>query len=91
VAFEERIRCSIPGRYFLPPTSFTPEEALLLVALANELGCSQRLPFYEPAKRAAHKVECVRREFALPQGFSPERYLKNAWQVIPGEGRTTGW
>lgn len=58
VAFDEqRDRYSIPGTYFLPPINFTPAEALSLVALANELGRSDRLPFYEPAKRAAHKLE----------------------------------
>ncbi|MGD9635804.1 MAG: helix-turn-helix transcriptional regulator [Pirellulales bacterium] len=58
VAFdEERDRYSIPGTYFLPPINFTPAEAMSLVALANELGRSDRLPFYEPARRAAHKLE----------------------------------
>lgn len=58
VAFdEERDRYSIPGTYFLPPINFTPDEALSLVALATEMGRSDRLPFYEPAQRAARKLE----------------------------------
>jgi len=58
VAFDDqRDRYSIPGTYFLPPINFTPEEALSLVALVNELGRSDRLPFYEPAQRAARKLE----------------------------------
>ncbi len=47
----------IPGASLLPPTSFTSDEALALVALAEELGQSTRLPFYEPARRAALKLE----------------------------------
>ena len=58
VAFDEdHDRYSIPGTYFLPPINFTPAEALSLVALANELGRSDRLPFYEPAHAAARKLE----------------------------------
>ena len=54
---EQRDRYSIPGTYFLPPINFTPAEAMSLVALANEMGRGDRLPFYEPARRAAHKLE----------------------------------
>ena len=50
-------RYSIPGTYFLPPINFTASEALSLVALASELGRSDRLPFYEPAQAAALKLE----------------------------------
>lgn len=47
----------IPGASLLPPTSFTPDEALALVGLAQELGQNAGLPFYEPARRAALKLE----------------------------------
>src|SRR5262245_53048575 len=45
-------RYSITGGFFLPPTNFTPTEALSLVALAAELGRDDRLPFYESAYTA---------------------------------------
>ncbi|MEX2308291.1 MAG: WYL domain-containing protein [Pirellulales bacterium] len=50
-------RFSIPGAAFLPPTDFTAEEALSLIALAGEMGRSAALPFYEPAYTAALKLE----------------------------------
>jgi predicted DNA-binding transcriptional regulator YafY len=50
-------RYSIPSSYFLPPLNFTPAEALSLMALANELGRGDRLPFYAPALSAAMKLE----------------------------------
>jgi proteasome accessory factor B len=50
-------RYSIPSTYFLRPVNFTAAEALSLVALANEMGRSDRLPFYEPAHAAALKLE----------------------------------
>jgi predicted DNA-binding transcriptional regulator YafY len=58
IAFDEQHdRYSIPGAYFLRPVNFTAAEALSLVALANEMGRSDRLPFYEPAHAAALKLE----------------------------------
>ena len=54
---EELERYHIPGSYFLPPTNFTAEEALAVIALAHEMGASDRLPFYEPARSAALKLE----------------------------------
>ena len=53
----EAQRFSIPGSFFLPPTNFTAEEALSLIALAAEMGRHQRLPFYEAAYTAALKLE----------------------------------
>lgn len=47
----------IPGTYFLPPTNFTPEEALAVLVLCRELGRDSRLPFYEAAQTAALKLE----------------------------------
>jgi predicted DNA-binding transcriptional regulator YafY len=47
----------IPGTYFLPPTNFTTEEALAVIILCSELGGRRQLPFYEPARSAALKLE----------------------------------
>ena len=58
VAYDKEVdRYSLPSSYFLPPLNFTPAEALSLMALANELGRADRLPFYEPALSAAIKLE----------------------------------
>src|SRR4029079_19222022 len=60
LAFDkEENRYSIPGAFFLPPTNFTAAEALSLVALASEMGQSDRLPFCEDAHSA--EVEFERR------------------------------
>jgi len=53
----EADRYSIASSFFLPPTNFTAEEALSIIALAGEMGSSNGLPFYEPARRAALKLE----------------------------------
>ncbi|MEX0936437.1 MAG: WYL domain-containing protein [Pirellulales bacterium] len=56
--FDEQLqRYHIPGTYFLPPTNFTAEEALALIAMAHEIGERGNLPFYEPARTAALKLE----------------------------------
>ncbi len=80
VVFDEaRDRYSIPGTYFLPPINFTPAEALSLVALANELGRSDRLPFYEPARTASHKLEG-----SLPPALREElRQMTRAIHIRP--------
>ena len=76
---EDRDRYSIPGTYFLPPINFTPAEALSLVALANELGRSDRLPFYEPARTAARKLEG-----SLPPALRDElRQMTRAIHIQP--------
>lgn len=54
---EENQRYRIPSTYFLPPTNFTPDEALALIVLCHQLGNSGALPFLEPAHRAALKLE----------------------------------
>jgi proteasome accessory factor B len=41
----------------LPPTSFTPQEALSLLVLCYELGRNSALPFFDPARSAALKIE----------------------------------
>lgn len=53
---DQQQRDHIPGTYFLPPTNFTPDEALALLVLCNDLGGGSRLPFFEPAQRAAMKL-----------------------------------
>jgi len=59
LVFDERDqRYRIPSTYFLPPTNFTPDEALSLIVLCHQLGNSGALPFLEPAHRAALKLEC---------------------------------
>jgi predicted DNA-binding transcriptional regulator YafY len=54
---DEQQRYRIPGTYYLPPTNFTPEEALSLLVLCHELGDESRLPFFGPARTAAVKLE----------------------------------
>lgn len=51
-------RYTIPSSFFLPPTNFTAEEALSVIALAGELGHEKGLPFYRSARQAALKLEC---------------------------------
>ena len=83
VAFDdEHDRYSIPGTYFLPPINFTPAEALSLVALANELGRSDRLPFYEPAQPAARKLEG-----SLPPALRDELRRDDAGDSHPADAR----
>ncbi|MCG8450597.1 MAG: WYL domain-containing protein [Pirellulales bacterium] len=53
-AAEERYH--IPTAFFLPPTNFTAEEALSIIALASNLG-DKRIPFLGPARQAALKLE----------------------------------
>lgn len=47
----------INGSYYLPPTNFTPEEALSVLVLCHQFGDSAGLPFYGPARSAALKLE----------------------------------
>lgn len=49
-------RYYIPKAIFLPPTNFTPEEALALIVLCHDLGAHARLPFFQPARSAALKL-----------------------------------
>ena len=58
LVFEKRdSRYSIASDYFLPPTNFTPAEALSIIALATQLGADDRLPFFRPARSAALKLQ----------------------------------
>jgi proteasome accessory factor B len=52
-------RFFIPNASYLPPTDFTAEEALSLLALAAEHGRKPRLPLYEAAFSAAAKLEAA--------------------------------
>jgi len=54
---EQYQRYRIPGTYYLPPTNFTPEEALSLIVLCHELGNRSGLPFFGPARSAVVKLE----------------------------------
>ena len=53
----ESDRYYIPSSYFLPPTNFTAEEALSIIALAGEMGDDNGVPFFKPARQAALKLE----------------------------------
>jgi len=54
---EQYQRYRVPGTYYLPPTNFTPEEALSLIVLCHELGNRSGLPFFAPARSAVVKLE----------------------------------
>ncbi len=47
----------MPDAALLPPTNFTPEEALALLVLCHELGDQRNLPFFAPARTAAVKLQ----------------------------------
>lgn len=47
----------VNGNYYLPPTNFTPEEALSVLVLCHQFGDGAGLPFYGPARSAALKLE----------------------------------
>ncbi|MHB8902400.1 MAG: helix-turn-helix transcriptional regulator, partial [Thermoguttaceae bacterium] len=54
---ENEQRYHVPSDYYLPPTNFTPDEALALIVLCSDLGEHARLPFFRPAHSAALKLE----------------------------------
>jgi predicted DNA-binding transcriptional regulator YafY len=54
---ELRQHYRIPATYYLPPTNFTPEEALSLIVLCHELGGRKGVPFFGSARSAAVKLE----------------------------------
>lgn len=82
VEFDRANDCySIPGAYFLPPTNFTAEEALALIGMTCELGRGDVVPFYEPARRAALKLES-----SLPTDMRTQvRDLVAGLRVMPGQ------
>ena len=68
---DEEQRYQIPSDYYLPPTNFTPDEALALIVLCSDLGEHSRLPFFRPAHSAALKLESslpdrLRRRLSAP-------------------------
>jgi predicted DNA-binding transcriptional regulator YafY len=73
----EHERYHIPGAFFLPPTNFTAEEALSIIALASKITVGERLPFTEPARQAALKLES-----SLPASLREEiRQVTQAIQI----------
>ncbi len=75
----EKQRYAIPGTYYLPPTNFTPEEALSLIVLCHEMGDRSRLPFFEPVRSA-----CVKLESALPSSLRERvRRVAGSIQIEP--------
>lgn len=72
LVFNEQFeRYHIPSTFFLPPTNFTPEEALAVIVLCNELGADGQLPFYDAARSAALKLES-----SLPSRLRDELRLR---------------
>jgi proteasome accessory factor B len=72
-------RYSIPSSFFLPPLNFTANEALSLVALAGELGRTDRTPFCEAAHSAALKLEG-----SLPMSLRQElRLMRRVIHIRP--------
>jgi len=59
---DEHLCYELTSASILPPTSFTPSEALALILLCQELGNSPGVPFCGSARSAALKVEST-----LPQ------------------------
>jgi len=52
-----RMGYKIPATFFLPPVSFTLEEAMAMLVLAGELGGRGGIPFQQQAVAAALKLE----------------------------------
>ena len=76
---EDQQHYQVPGTCYLPPTNFTPEEALSLIVLCHELGNHPGLPFFGPARSAAVKLES-----SLPTRFREQlRGLADAVQIQP--------
>ncbi|HEY1785480.1 MAG TPA: WYL domain-containing protein [Pirellulales bacterium] len=58
VLFDDDEGCyRLEHAYFLPPTTFTTEEALAMLLVCYELGAGGRMPFYSAARQAAIKLE----------------------------------
>lgn len=73
LAFDERQQhYCIPGSCLLPPTNFTPEEALSLVVLCHELGNGGGLPFLGPAQRGR---QAGKQPALAAAGTTPRRRL----------------
>ena len=74
---DQQQRYHIPETYFLPPTNFTPEEVLALIALCHDLGDRGQLPFFEPARTAALKLAS-----SLPERLRQQQYQRLAQQYL---------
>jgi len=68
---DQQQRYALGGSFYLPPTSFTPEEALALIVLCHEMGDRSQLPFFGPARSAVLKLE----------GLLPPRLREQVGQV----------
>lgn len=76
LAFDaESQRYHLSGSHLLPPTNFTPQEALSLLVLCHELGQDDGLPCHGAAARAAVKLES-----ALPARLRD--YIRDATQAV---------
>ena len=80
-------RYGIPNTYFLPPTSFTTEEALAILVLSRQLACDDAMPFPDAAIKAAVKLEG-----SLPQALQQKvRDLSRALMIeTPAVNRLSG-
>ncbi|HEX3654333.1 MAG TPA: YafY family protein [Pirellulales bacterium] len=68
-------RYRLRGSHLLPPTNFTPQEALSLLVLCHELGRAGGIPCQGPAAKAAVKLESN-----LPPRLRD--YLRDATQAV---------
>ena len=68
-------RYHLRGSHLLPPTNFTPQEALTLLVLCHELGQADGLPCHGAASRAAIKLES-----SLPSRLRD--YIRDATQAV---------
>lgn len=58
IRFDQREqRYRILENCFLPPTDFSPQEALALIVLCHEMGDNSALPFFAPARSAVIKLQ----------------------------------
>jgi proteasome accessory factor B len=80
-------RYHIAGDFFLPPTNFTPSEALAIIALAGQLGSHHGLPFLQPARSAALKLQS-----SLPSALRKEllQVAKSIHVRLDAVGRLPG-
>jgi proteasome accessory factor B len=54
---EQQQSYRLPGATFLPPTNFTPQEAMALIVLCQDLGEDAQVPFFTAARQAAVKLQ----------------------------------
>lgn len=57
VVFDDELKSYVIGRdFFLPPVQIRPEEALALIAMAEQVGGTEQVPHLTPAVQAAQKL-----------------------------------